>query len=103
MTMAGGKTTRFTNRVTREVNYEIAIGSSMLFEGFGTVNRRISVCGLACENRLEALQRIFEHLRRTVNQVTAAGRPTETRHRCRSAWSCAEWRVRNDSHIAKMA
>jgi hypothetical protein len=33
----------------------------MLFDGFGKIDRRISVCGLDCKNRLEALQRIFEH------------------------------------------
>ena len=33
----------------------------MLFDGFGKMHRRITVCGLDCENRLEALQRIFEH------------------------------------------
>jgi hypothetical protein len=61
MTVAGGKTTRFTSRVTGEISYEIVVGSSMLFEGFGMVNREINVCGLPCENRLQALQRIVEH------------------------------------------
>lgn len=60
MTSAGGKTTRFVLR-TGEEFYEIAIACSMLFDGFGEADRRISVCGLECDNRLEALQRIFEH------------------------------------------
>ncbi len=60
MTMAGGKTTRFIAR-TGEVSYEIAIASSLLFDGFGEMDRAISACGLECKNRLEALQRIFEH------------------------------------------
>jgi len=60
MTQAGGKTTRFRTPAGI-VSYEISIGSSMLFDGFGTMDRRITVCGLECENRLEALQRIFEH------------------------------------------
>ncbi|MGO4884896.1 MAG: SprT-like family protein [Bryobacteraceae bacterium] len=60
MTRAGGKTTRFRTQ-TGMVSYEIAIASSMLFDGFGKMHRRITVCGLDCENRLEALQRIFEH------------------------------------------
>jgi hypothetical protein len=60
LTRAGGKTTRFT-MPTGEVSYEIAIASSILFDGFGTMDRRITVCGLECQNRLEALQRIFEH------------------------------------------
>ena len=33
----------------------------MLFDGFGEQDREITVCGLPCANRLEALQRIFEH------------------------------------------
>jgi hypothetical protein len=60
MTRAGGKTVRFTTW-TGEVRYEIAIASSILFDGFGEMDRRVSVCGLECENRLEALQRVFEH------------------------------------------
>ena len=60
MTRAGGKTVRFTSR-TGEVRYEIAIASSILFDGFGGMDRSVSVCGLECENRLEALQRVFEH------------------------------------------
>jgi hypothetical protein len=60
MTRAGGKTVRFTTR-TGEVRYEIAIASSILFDGFDEMDRRVSVCGLECENRLEALQRVFEH------------------------------------------
>ncbi|MGD0776180.1 MAG: SprT-like family protein [Candidatus Solibacter sp.] len=60
MTKAGGTTARFVTSAG-ETFYEIAVASSMLFEGFGQTDRRISVCGLECENRLEALQRIFEH------------------------------------------
>lgn len=60
MTRAGGKTTRFMTQ-TGEVSYEIAIASSLLFDGFGKMDRPIAVCGLECENRLQALQRVFEH------------------------------------------
>jgi hypothetical protein len=60
MTKAGGTTARFVTSAG-EMFYEITVASSMLFEGFGQTDRRISVCGLECENRLEALQRIFEH------------------------------------------
>jgi hypothetical protein len=60
MTKAGGTTARFVT-AAGETFYEITVASSMLFEGFGQMDRRISVCGLECENRLEALQRIFEH------------------------------------------
>jgi len=60
MTRAGGKTVRVTTR-NGEVRYEIAIASSILFDGFDEMDRSVSVCGLECENRLEALQRVFEH------------------------------------------
>jgi hypothetical protein len=60
MTRAGGKTTRFTTRAG-EVSFEIAIASSILFDGFSKADRSVTVCGLECASRLEALQRIFEH------------------------------------------
>ena len=60
MTQSGGTTTRYTAK-SGEVRFEIAIACSMLFDAFGTNDRQISVCGLDCENRLEALQRIIEH------------------------------------------
>jgi hypothetical protein len=60
MTHAGGKTTRFTSR-SGEVSFEIAIAVSMLFDGFDREDRSVTVCGLPCEDRLQALQRIFEH------------------------------------------
>jgi hypothetical protein len=59
-TSAGAKTTKFTAR-TGEGFFEIAIASSILFDGFANMDRRISIGGIDCENRLEALQRIFEH------------------------------------------
>jgi hypothetical protein len=60
MTTSGGKTTR-TRQRNGEVSYEIAVASSMLFDAFRAADRRITVCGLECEDRLQALQRIFEH------------------------------------------
>lgn len=60
MTRAGGKTTRLRTP-TGIVSYEISVASSILFDGFSEVDRRVKVCGLNCDNRLEALQRIFEH------------------------------------------
>src|ERR1035441_2442218 len=60
MTKAGGTTARFVTSAG-ETFYEITVASSMLFEGFGKMDRGITVCGLECEHRLEALQRIFEH------------------------------------------
>ena len=60
MTRAGGKTTRYQTR-DNKVRYEIAIASSILFDSFRPTDRTITVCGLACQDRLDALQRIFEH------------------------------------------
>lgn len=65
MTRAGGKTTRIVPRVSLGVSpvprFEIAISSTLLFQTFADVERPIKVTGLPCRNRLEALQRIFEH------------------------------------------
>jgi len=60
MTRAGGKTARF-RQSNGDVSYEVSIGIDTLFDGFGETDRRVTVCGLECGNRLEALQRIFEH------------------------------------------
>jgi hypothetical protein len=60
MTRAGGKTFRFRTRDGAE-RYEIAIACGLLFSGFASRDRHITVCGLECHNRLDALQRIFEH------------------------------------------
>ena len=60
MTKAGGKTTTFRS-ATGDVRYEIAISCGLLFDAFREPDRRIAVCGVECGNRLEALQRIFEH------------------------------------------
>ena len=46
---------------TGEVGFEIAIGSGVLFDGFREADRTITVCGCECRDRLEALQRVFEH------------------------------------------
>lgn len=62
MTSAGGKTTR---RILRNApyhrSYEITISSTLLFQTFHDVDRTVTVTGLTCRSRLEALQRIFEH------------------------------------------
>jgi hypothetical protein len=60
MTSTGGTTTRFPNGKTGAC-YEIALAVGLLFDGFREGDRRITVSGLECKNRLEALQRIFEH------------------------------------------
>src|SRR5262249_18023330 len=60
MTKAGGKTFRFRSR-SGEVSFEIASGVAILFDSFRETDRPITVCGIECVSRLEALQRIFEH------------------------------------------
>jgi hypothetical protein len=59
MTSSGGTTTmRSTSRMRRE--FEIAVSSTLLFQSFRD-RHPISVTGLVCNNRLEALLRIMEH------------------------------------------
>ncbi|MFQ5981343.1 MAG: SprT-like domain-containing protein [Candidatus Heimdallarchaeota archaeon] len=67
MTRAGGKTTRIHRgkhkaRIPCEIPvYEIAISVPLLFQSFTDVKRPITINGRVCKDRLEALQRIFEH------------------------------------------
>jgi hypothetical protein len=64
MTRAGGKTihTRIPLRAGGyQWHFEIAIASQLLFMTFREVERAVTVCGLPCEDRLQALQRIMEH------------------------------------------
>jgi hypothetical protein len=60
LTVSGGVTKRFRSR-SGDVRFEIAIASGMLFDSFRDDQHRVTVCGLECANRLDALQRIFEH------------------------------------------
>ena len=60
MTKAGGTTTRFKSS-KGEVRFEIAIAVSMLFDQFRDDDAAITVCGIECTTRLQALQRTFEH------------------------------------------
>jgi len=60
MTRAGGKTTCF-RRPDGTKRFEIAVATSILFDGFLADDPQVTVCGLPCGNRLEALQRLFEH------------------------------------------
>ena len=64
MTKAGGKTIRSRLRLPdggHMTCFEIAIGSRLLFMTFKDINRSVTVCGLECHDRLQALQRIMEH------------------------------------------
>jgi len=67
MTKAGGKTkffkkqTKIGNKLHEEPIYEISIAITLLFHTFSDINRNITINGIVCNDRLEALQRIFEH------------------------------------------
>ncbi len=60
MTRSGGQTTR---RVSADggADYEIAVSTEILFNGFADGDPPVTVAGIPCTNRLEALQRVFEH------------------------------------------
>ena len=64
---AAGQTIRQVTRVQRhgtpfaKVEYEITISATLLFNTFQDVDRPVTVGGLLCRDRVEALQRIFEH------------------------------------------
>jgi hypothetical protein len=66
MTKAAGKTLR--RRILRPAgdgpsqdDFEIAISSTLLYQTFRDVERSVTVSGIECHDRLEALQRVFEH------------------------------------------
>ena len=62
MTNAGGKTSRTRSRAPGSLaRYEIAISTLLLFQTFSDIDRPVEVVGLICVDRLEALQRVFEH------------------------------------------
>ena len=60
MTRAGGKTTLLRDP-DGTPRFEIAVATSILFDGFADGDPEVSVGGLACRHRLDALQRLFEH------------------------------------------
>ncbi|MCB9922730.1 MAG: SprT-like family protein [Planctomycetaceae bacterium] len=65
MTQAAGKATRLRHRdrLTKQIRteYEIAVSTTLLFQTFHDIDRPIVMSGIECRDRLEALQRIFEH------------------------------------------
>ena len=60
MSRAGGKTTRLPGPDGAS-RFEIAVATSILFDGFAPGDPEVTVCGLPCDRRLDALQRLFEH------------------------------------------
>lgn len=64
MTRAGGKTTReetWNGKRLLNRKYEIAISTTLLFQTFKETQQPVSVTGVHCSDRLQALQRIMEH------------------------------------------
>lgn len=67
LTRAAGQTIRLVRRIKQggrvvdQPEYEISVSTTLLFNTFQDVDREIIVGGLVCADRLEALQRIFEH------------------------------------------
>lgn len=62
MTSAGGKTGRRPlGRAGASYAFEIAVSTVLLAMGFDESARKITVCGRECGDRLQALQRVFEH------------------------------------------
>jgi hypothetical protein len=70
LTRSAGLTKRYSPRkspngttagILPASRYEIVISTTLLFQTFQDVERPVRVNGLVCHDRLEALQRIFEH------------------------------------------
>lgn len=67
LTSAAGQTIRQVRRIQQngrssvKVDYEITISTTLLYSTFQDVERTVTVGGLVCRDRLESLQRIFEH------------------------------------------
>ena len=80
MTKAAGKTILRRTRkkvflkTIEKAEYEIAVSTFLLFQTFRDIDRPVTVGGLACRDRLEALQRIFEHELMHLAEFLAEGR-----------------------------
>lgn len=63
MTQAAGKTTcwRHRDRLEPVLEYGISVSSTLLFQTFRGQEREVTVSGLVCHDRLQALQRVMEH------------------------------------------
>jgi hypothetical protein len=64
LTSAAGKTTQRKARKvlgSPVIDYEISISTTLLFQTFHDVDRLVTATGVLCHDRLQALQRIFEH------------------------------------------
>lgn len=64
MTRAGGKTTReetWNGKKLLDRKYDIAISTTLLFQTFKDGKKPVTVTGVQCHDRLQALQKIMEH------------------------------------------
>ena len=65
MTMAGAKTETHMQRLpdgTKEVTlYRIKVSINLLYNTFNEGDRPITVTGILCKDRLQAMQKLFEH------------------------------------------
>jgi len=78
MTSAAGKLVH--HRLADPARFEIAVSSHLLFSNFASGTSPVSVNGLPCHTRLDALQRIFEHELVHLVEVLTTGRTS-----CRAA------------------
>jgi hypothetical protein len=66
LTSAGANVRRIAVRYkkkgpAKDIRYEIAVSTHLLFNNFQGKGRAVEVNGCPCKDRLEALQRLFEH------------------------------------------
>ena len=65
MTRSAGHTAGLVKRgpdgTVLQRRFEVVISSTLLFQSFQGEKRAITVAGLKCRDRLEAMQRVFEH------------------------------------------
>ena len=64
MSRVGGTTTRrlaLRGPNKGQTSYEITLATRLLFHTFVDVSRPVRVCGLMCDDRLRAMQHVFEH------------------------------------------
>ncbi|MBA7555297.1 hypothetical protein ES705_47955 [subsurface metagenome] len=59
MTKSGGSISKIIKK--DHIIYKISISSYLLFQSFLDIKRTIRINGIICKDRIEALQRIFEH------------------------------------------
>jgi hypothetical protein len=70
--IAGKLVTHYPDRASRKLTdvqharhdtrrFEMILSSTLLFQAFDDVDRPVTVTGLRCSNRLEAMQRVCEH------------------------------------------